>query len=227
MQGVINDFQDDGAGVGPDYPDGPDEPIAFFVVTEAKATAGQIAGNKRQQQQHLRAGKVVSTAIDVDSLVFTPGIPSSKAITNADIEQQLTVTFQVLSSLSKMPVPQFVIDGAPFDYRNISATFARGSGAEWTVASAMNYFHPIHIHVNPFQVMNMTTGFMPGTKLQAAAMSTSLEPWGQWRDTALVLPFGETIIRQRYSATVAGKTVFHCHYLDHEDQGMMKAMMIK
>jgi hypothetical protein len=273
MQGVLNDFQGDGAGVGPDYPNGPDEPIAFFHVTEEAATVatggvgigaassplvggGGWPGNKRKQQQRMRGGGVAAAAaaaattgarrssasssssppppfssstVDVDSLVFTPGIPSSQAIKNEEVEQQLTVTFQVLSSLSKLPVPQFVVDGEPFDYRNISATFQRGTSAEWTVSSAMNYFHPIHIHVNPFQVMNMTTGFLPGTKLQEAAMSTSLEPRGQWRDTALVLPFGETVLRQRYGGgpSAAGKTVFHCHYLDHEDQGMMKAMMIK
>jgi prophage tail gpP-like protein len=37
-----------------------------------------------------------------------------------------------------------------------------------------------------------------------------------------------TVINQRFGESIAwtGKTVFHCHFLDHEDQGMIAAMII-
>ncbi len=50
-----------------------------------------------------------------------------------------------------------------------------------------------------------------------------------WRDTVFVAPFGMTTIYQRFggaSVAFAGKSVYHCHFLDHEDQGMIAAMMI-
>ena len=43
-----------------------------------------------------------------------------------------------------------------------------------------------------------------------------------------VAPFGMTKVRQRFGESIAwtGKMVFHCHFLDHEDQGMISSMMI-
>ena len=37
-----------------------------------------------------------------------------------------------------------------------------------------------------------------------------------------------TKVRQRFGESIAwtGKMVFHCHFLDHEDQGMISSMMI-
>ena len=206
MQGLLNDFQGDGEGIGPDYPDGPDLPMAFIVVTDAPAAVQPV---------------------DLSALRFTPGMRPDEAITDAMVNRQITVNFQVLSQLTNLPVPQFNINNEPFAVKDISKRLRAGSSTEWTVASNMNYFHPIHIHVNPFQVLSMSTSFMPGTKLREAALNTNLVPLGQWRDTALILPFGQTVLRQHYEAELVGKTVFHCHFLDHEDQGMIKAIMIK
>ena len=104
------------------------------------------------------------------------------------------------------------------------------SAAQWTLTSNMNYFHPFHIHVNPFQVKNMVPGFLVGHKFRNAALSTNLEPENMWRDTIFIPPWGSTIIWQRYGVSPAnaweGKTVFHCHFMDHEDQGMMAAFLI-
>lgn len=51
-----------------------------------------------------------------------------------------------------------------------------------------------------------------------------------WRDTAFIPPLGSTVIWQHFghgrSDAFQGKTAFHCHFLDHEDQGMIAAFMI-
>jgi hypothetical protein len=96
----------------------------------------------------------------------------------------------------------------------------------------MNYFHPFHIHVNPFKVMDMYSGNVPGSiankSLLEAVKDTKLMPSGMWRDTVFIPPFGYTIIQSRFGESKAwtGKTVYHCHFLDHEDQGMIAAMII-
>jgi hypothetical protein len=78
----------------------------------------------------------------------------------------------VQSDLSKLPIPQFVIDGAMslsralaalvtlphlspgegFDVHKTTREVVQGTAVQWTLVSTMNYFHPFHIHVNPFQV---------------------------------------------------------------------------
>jgi Multicopper oxidase len=72
-------------------------------------------------------------------------------------------------------------------------------------------------------------GSLPGNySLADAVAQTNLIPAGQWRDTVFIPPFGQTIIYQRFGEdnAFAGKTVYHCHFLDHEDQGMIAAFLI-
>jgi hypothetical protein len=46
-----------------------------------------------------------------------------------------------------------------------------------------------------------------------------------WRDTVIVPPNGYTRIWVQYK-NYTGKTVFHCHFLAHEDTGMMSTLFI-
>jgi FtsP/CotA-like multicopper oxidase with cupredoxin domain len=70
--------------------------------------------------------------------------------------------------------------------------------------------HVFHIHVNPFQVLR---------KDPAGADKLV------WRDTVLV-PRGQRVdIYTRYLDYV-GKFVVHCHFLDHEDLGMMEIVEV-
>lgn len=46
-----------------------------------------------------------------------------------------------------------------------------------------------------------------------------------WRDTVVVPPNGRTRIWVQYK-NYTGKTVLHCHFLAHEDTGMMATLFI-
>jgi hypothetical protein len=46
-----------------------------------------------------------------------------------------------------------------------------------------------------------------------------------WRDTFMVPPNGRTRIWVQYK-NYTGKTVLHCHFLAHEDTGMMATLFI-
>lgn len=46
-----------------------------------------------------------------------------------------------------------------------------------------------------------------------------------WRDTVVIPPNGRTRIWVQYK-NYTGKTVFHCHFLAHEDTGMMSTLFI-
>ena len=66
-------------------------------------------------------------------------------------------------------------------------------------------YHPFHIHVNPFQVIEV--GGTP-------------EQFPVWRDTWVVHYEQPVRVRIQYRR-FTGDSVVHCHLLDHEDQGMM------
>jgi peroxiredoxin len=98
---------------------------------------------------------------------------------------------------------------------------AFGSAQEWTIKAASpidddHYYannHPFHLHVNPFQVV---------MKTDANGRS---RPMNVWRDTLLIKGGESYTIRTRFR-DFKGKTVLHCHILDHEDQGMMVPLNI-
>jgi peroxiredoxin len=84
-----------------------------------------------------------------------------------------------------------------------------GTAEEWRLQALANS-HPFHIHVNSFQVT---------AHLDAGGNQVS-DGVGDWKDT-LFIPEGHTYtIRSRFR-DFSGQTVFHCHILDHQDQGMM------
>jgi FtsP/CotA-like multicopper oxidase with cupredoxin domain/peroxiredoxin len=76
--------------------------------------------------------------------------------------------------------------------------------------------HPFHIHVNPFFICSHTD--LQGNKVDDPSV-------GRWRDTVLV-GGGTQVVMKMPIQDHLGRTVFHCHILDHEDQGMMVPIVI-
>lgn len=209
MQLIIEDFQ------GPGEAEKQNEPAAFVIVESPSPLASCRAQD----------------GVDLSSLKFTPGIRDS--IEDKDIDRYFTVNFEVQSDLNKAPMPQFVVDGEPFDINKNHHILVAETCAEWTVISSANYFHPYHIHVNPFQVKQTFSGFLPGEvagiELLDAVVDSSTRPKNMWRDTVFIPPFGQTKVYQRFGGrnqSFAGRSALHCHYLDHEDAGMMAAFVI-
>jgi L-ascorbate oxidase len=123
---------------------------------------------------------------------------------------------------------QFEINGKPYDPARIDRVLTLGSVDEWTLTAGTNppVGHPFHIHVNPFQIVNILDP-------SGNDVSVSGEPSdpqyanlkGVWRDTLFVKPGYHVTMRTRYQRYI-GDFVLHCHILDHEDQGMMQNVRI-
>jgi spore coat protein A len=99
----------------------------------------------------------------------------------------------------------WLIDGAPFSPTNISASVKLGTVEVWRLMA--DFHHPIHIHLNPFQVLSRGLGG-PGEFDKG------------WKDTIDLRPAEEASIAIQFDG-YAGKYVFHCHNLEHEDMAMM------
>ena len=100
-----------------------------------------------------------------------------------------------------------------------------GTAEEWKLINTSKAAHPFHIHVNPFQVLEV---FDPG----GVRTIGPIEPKdATWWDSFLIPPAtfdgsgnlkccGYVRIRSRF-LHYPGKFVQHCHILIHEDSGMM------
>jgi len=109
-----------------------------------------------------------------------------------------------------------------------------GDSEQWQVLNTDSYLaHPFHIHVNPFQVVNIeydqawldfysnkqNRQYNPVTKLPIDPLEFV------WRDTILIHPCQKVTFNTKYE-DFDGCFVMHCHILKHEDQGMMKQVEI-
>ncbi len=93
--------------------------------------------------------------------------------------------------------------------------------------------HIYHIHVNPFEVMDVTSDadgtsiFQPDGKCKASVLKDPMQLavqycnlWHVFKDTIFVEP-GYTVHTHTFYDRYIGEFVIHCHILDHEDAGMM------
>jgi len=96
-----------------------------------------------------------------------------------------------------------------------------GTVEQWSFVNHNNDEHPIHIHVNDFQVTSMVD---PVRKI-----TTGVQPWGEDNANlpAPLLGPGEslieagTLVLRSEFLEFTGPFVVHCHRLNHEDNGLM------
>ena len=111
-----------------------------------------------------------------------------------------------------MPPVQFFLDGKVFDLNRIDQHVVAGTIEEWTLVNEDVFQHPFHIHVNPFQVVEING--------QPVHDDT-------WWDVIALPSKGQMTVRMYFRPDVTGKTVYHCHILPHEDNGMMANMRVQ
>ncbi len=96
---------------------------------------------------------------------------------------------------------------------------------EWSFVNTNNDEHPIHIHVNDFQVVDYDdpTNDVHLTNLPWGQdnQNTPAPLYGSSKDTddALIAP-GRMSVRTEFQEFI-GAYVMHCHRLNHEDNGLM------
>ena len=105
----------------------------------------------------------------------------------------------------------FLINGKPYEPNSIDTQVKLNTVEDWEIVNTGVMDHPFHIHGNQFQVISR---------------DDQAEPYRAWKDTVLVQR-GETIRIRIPFRDFAGKTVYHCHILDHEDLGMMGNLEIQ
>jgi FtsP/CotA-like multicopper oxidase with cupredoxin domain len=106
---------------------------------------------------------------------------------------------------------EYYINGRLFDPTRVNTQVPLNATEEWTFRNLTYEPHPLHIHVNPFQVVAIDGDRSRGES--------------HYRDTAVIPPFGSLTIRHRF-LDYTGVFVMHCHLLFHEDHGMMELVEV-
>ena len=106
----------------------------------------------------------------------------------------------------------FMICGRVMDENRVDQTVKLGDTEEWTVVNTDNQYHSFHIHQTAFLVTEVNGARQRENGLRdtfSVPPATAQGP-GVLK---VVIPFTDPVI--------AGRFVYHCHAVDHEDKGMM------
>ena len=168
----------------------------------------------------LKSGNLEPWAPFVESPPATPG-PQQKAL------------FAINAALPGPPL--FQINGQSYDPNVVNFKRQVNTTDDWSLTSTGEP-HIFHIHVNPFEVMDVKQILKNGTEvsifdtdghcrkdLPRDPQGLALQYCGMWhtfRDTVFVENNYRVLIRTTYDRYI-GEFVIHCHVLDHEDAGMM------
>jgi len=134
----------------------------------------------------------------------SPPAELPSALLNAsDLEMPTPSTSRVLELGMSMGggAMSFTIDDKLFAADRTDIAAAVNTIEQWEIRNTSSMDHPLHLHVWSFRVV----GDPPGTG---------------WKDTINV-PANESVHVVVPFTAISGRTVYHCHILDHEDVGMM------
>lgn len=131
--------------------------------------------------------------------------------------------------------PLFQINGLSYDPGVVNFTRQVNTTDDWLL-TAQGEPHIFHIHVNPFEVMDVSVQDQNGQYVSIFDGNGNCKAWivndprqlanqycGMYhvfRDTIFVEDKFQVRVRTTYDRYI-GEFVIHCHILDHEDGGMM------
>jgi suppressor of ftsI len=148
---------------------------------------------------------LVSAGPPVRPVALPTTFAPTQDLTHAPIAARRTIVF------SENPAGTvFYINGKVFDMNRIDIQSKLNTVEEWTARNDSNEEHSFHVHVDAFQLMSVNGVPHQGHGLQ---------------DTASIPPKGQIVVRIHFT-DFTGRTVLHCHILNHEDAGMMAVLQI-
>jgi FtsP/CotA-like multicopper oxidase with cupredoxin domain len=214
---------DDASGAGGSLTAAAENPKVLAII-EAVGTAKINDQTQFMTEQLIKAAqnqpksvRAQITADLKDSLKLTKFVPHP-TITEAELKASNQPVIPIVFNLIGGPSPQFLINDKAYDGSRIDQTLILGTAQTWKLSS-LNVAHPFHIHVNPFQIVSITS--KNGLPLDPQYKNLV----GTWKDTILASPNVDIVINTRYERYI-GEYVLHCHILEHEDQGMMQNVQV-
>ncbi|MFI5628680.1 multicopper oxidase family protein [Streptomyces sp. NPDC051664] len=161
------------------------------------------AGNKFPQS-------TLATLVTEGPSAHAAALPTSPFAPTDDLSHAAIAARRTLVFSENKDGTEFYINGKQFDPNRVDVRSKLNTVEEWTVRNDSDEEHSFHVHVDDFQLMSVNGLPHHGHGLQ---------------DTASVPAKGRLVIRIHFT-NYTGKTVFHCHILNHEDAGMMAVLEI-
>lgn len=183
-----------------------------LIRSAKKALAGSAASDTRA-----RVVGELNDGLKLSSFTWHKPIPESEVSGYREA---------IINIIEGLKDASFRINGRVYDHNRIDAVLPLGKAEEWR-AVALIEDHPLHIHVNPFQIISIddaegrdvTDPKSPVFDPDYAGLK------GEWKDTVMLKKDVRVAFRTRYER-FTGDFVTHCHIMYHGDHGMMQNLRI-
>lgn len=169
------------------------------------------------------AGRGVTTAFVPGQELNAPTPFHDLSQVKPDVTRTLLINGGFLNNHASKQDPKafvYAFDGNAFP--NVPLIQARlGSVEEWDFVNHNNDAHPIHVHVNDFQVTayhDPTVGLKLGPQMHGEDNANVPAPL-MGPEEAVIQP--GTLSMRTHFIDYLGLYVLHCHRLNHEDNGLM------
>ena len=226
---MVNDTSRD--DTDKDFPN----PPRMIALVEAKGVgAGSPDGDALLQSELVGAAEKALAAKDQSAVKtrvvadLKDGMKLSSFVWHKPIEAKEVSGYReaILSIVETADDALFRVNGRDYDHNRIDAVLPLGKAEEWRAASLIED-HPLHIHVNPFQIVSITDA--QGNDL-TDPKSPAFDPdyaglKGEWKDTIFIKEHARVAFRTRYER-FTGDFLIHCHIMYHGDHGMMQNLRI-
>jgi spore coat protein A len=197
---------------GPDEPFGGGEPGVDFDPADPNTT-GQV------MKFVVRTASSTDTTTPPDQLQL-PALPAPRQVTRTrrlSLNELTSTTFADAPVSGQLGLVDSMGMGVPKMWMDpVTENPAVNSTELWELQNFTEDAHPIHVHQTQFQVVNRQP--VGGSAQPPAANERG------FKDTVIAYP--DQITRIRASFDIAGRYVWHCHIIDHEDNEMMRPMQI-
>lgn len=167
----------------------------------------------------------VNLMLDDGTIVLPFHMTGQKGDTSAQFltaETEITLDDSLLQQEIDKKIELFgmmhhvTINGKQFDMNRIDLTQKKGETEVWEIYNKRDMMggmiHPFHIHGTQFQVISINDE-IPPENLQGFKDTIAIEPGDKIK---LAVTFPE-----------AGTYMYHCHILEHEDNGMMGQIKVE
>jgi suppressor of ftsI len=156
---------------------------------------------------------VASQGAPVDPIPLPGDFPVVRDLRDDRIDMRRTMTFADTDDPNV-----FTINGRPYDHHCIDTLVPLGNVEEWTILNTAREAHVFHIHQLDFQVTKVNGVEQPFVGYQDTVDLPPAPSDDTPSSVTAILPFTNPII--------VGEFVFHCHIVQHADQGMMANILI-
>jgi FtsP/CotA-like multicopper oxidase with cupredoxin domain len=206
--------------------EGPDEPFGGGTVgTDFEpadpGTTGQV----------MKFVVVPATSTDRSVPPDRLRLPKAPRLGNAGVTRRLSLNEMDSAAFPEAPTMAMLgtinADGTPMPLpwmAPVTENIRNGATEIWELRNFTEDGHPIHVHQVQFEVLDRRP-FGGAENPNQIGDPRPPESWETGtKDTVLALPGEITRIKARFD--IAGRFVWHCHIVDHEDNEMMRPYQV-